>query len=500
MPHAGVVLGRAQQDGNPRRARPEPGRGDAAQTERARRNDDTVLNGSHAPSPWTTRDPGSRRPRPRPALVTLLLLVPLLTGLFGAPVAPTVRGDELADARTDKKALQAQVASQKAEIDKLNADQAALKQEIAATRAALAGVNADLVAVRKRIESMIVRIDEVKRAYAVLVIQLNALDVELARVEAAERLKREELAERKAMLADRLRSAYDVKRTTLLETFLSNDSFTDVLAEMSYYVDVGEQDTALAQQIVSDQQTLAALHETVIAVRGQTDELRVKTAAQKKELDGQLADLKMAQAQLRELEKETRRALAAQKSAYDKLARNKAALARAVAASEAAIRKLETRIKAILAEQKRKRNIPSQYNGTLIWPVDGVISQEYGCTGFYMEPSRGSCPHFHSGIDIVAPKYTPIVAAGDGTVLFAGPNPYDPYPKAWIVIIAHSEDLISWYGHVDNAVKPPAVRAGETVRKGQVIAYVGNTGRSTGPHLHWMVEHQDAFKNPRLFL
>ncbi len=459
-----------------------------------------MLNRSDAPQPWKTRDRASRRLRPRPAVVTFLLLVPLLTGLFGAPAAPAVHGDELADARSDKKALESQVASQKREIDKLNADQTALKEEIAATKAALAGVNADLVAVRKRIDAMVAKIEEVKRAYDVLVIQLSALDVELARVESAERRKREELAERKALLAERLRSAYDVKRTSLLETFLSNDSFTDVLAEMSYFVDIGEQDSALAEQIVRDQQTLAALHETVDAVRAQTDELRIKTAAQKKELDGQLADLKVAQAQLKELEKETRRALAAQKAAYDKLARNKSALAKAVAASEAAIRKLETKIKAILAEQKRKRNIPSQYNGTLIWPTEGVISQEYGCTGFYMEPARGSCPHFHSGIDIVAPKYTPIVAAGDGTVLFAGPNPYDPYPKAWIVIIAHSEDLISWYGHVDNAVKPPAVRAGETVKKGQVIAYVGNTGRSTGPHLHWMVEHQDTFKNPRLFL
>lgn len=459
-----------------------------------------MLNRSDAPAPWTTRDPRSRRRSLRPAVLTFLFLVPLLTGLFGAPAAPAVQGDELTDARSDQKALASQVAAQRREIDKLNADQAALKDQIAATKAALAGVNADLVAVRQRIDAMIVKIDEVKRAYEVLVIQLDALDVELARVESAERLKREELAERKALLAERMRSAYEVNRTSLLETFLSNDSFTDVLAEMSYYVDIGEQDTALAEQIARDQSTLAALHETVLAVRGQTDELRIETAARKKELDGQLADLKVAQAQLKELEKETKRALAAQKSAYDRLARNKAALAKTVAASEAAIRKLEAKIKEILAEQKRKRNIPSQYNGTLIWPLDGVISQEYGCTGFYMEPAVGSCEHFHKGIDIVAPKYTPIRASGDGTVLFAGPNPYDPYPKAWIVIIAHSEDLISWYGHVDNAVKPPAVRAGETVKQGDVIAYVGNTGRSTGPHLHWMVEHQDAFKNPRLFL
>src|SRR6185312_11761182 len=114
--------------------------------------------------------------------------------------------------------------------------------------------------------------------------------------------------------------------------------------------------------------------------------------------------------------------------------------------------------------------------------------QNFGCTGFSWEPQVGSCKHYHSGIDISAKMYTKITAAGDGVVVFAGPNPWDPYPKAWIVIIAHSEDLVTWYGHVDNAAKPPAVRAGQHVKKGQVIAYVGMTGRTTGPHLHWAVE------------
>jgi murein DD-endopeptidase MepM/ murein hydrolase activator NlpD len=68
------------------------------------------------------------------------------------------------------------------------------------------------------------------------------------------------------------------------------------------------------------------------------------------------------------------------------------------------------------------------------------------------------------------------------------------------VIIAHSETLQTWYAHIDNAVNPPAVAAGDTVVGGEVIAYVGMTGRSTGPHLHWGVVYNDAFVNPRLFV
>ena len=96
--------------------------------------------------------------------------------------------------------------------------------------------------------------------------------------------------------------------------------------------------------------------------------------------------------------------------------------------------------------------------------------------------------------------YTPVKAAGAGTVVFAGPNPYDAYPKAWIVIIAHSANLTTWYAHLDNSAHPIKVQAGQSVRKGEVIAYNGMTGRTTGPHLHWMVEFSGTFVNPRLYL
>jgi murein DD-endopeptidase MepM/ murein hydrolase activator NlpD len=213
-----------------------------------------------------------------------------------------------------------------------------------------------------------------------------------------------------------------------------------------------------------------------------------------------LADLKVAQQQLRELEEQTAQTLAKQKAAFAKMAKSKEAAEKAAAASAAAQRQLQQRIEQIIRERKEFGNIPSEYNGTLIWPLKGTVSQEFGCTGFSWEPPLGSCAHFHKGIDIAASIYTPIKAAGDGVVVFAGPNPYDPYPKAWIVIIAHSETMLTWYAHVDNASKPIRVSAGDDVKQGDVIAYVGMTGRTTGPHLHWMVEVGSDFKNPRRFV
>jgi murein DD-endopeptidase MepM/ murein hydrolase activator NlpD len=91
---------------------------------------------------------------------------------------------------------------------------------------------------------------------------------------------------------------------------------------------------------------------------------------------------------------------------------------------------------------------------------------------------------------------TPIRAAGPGKVIWAGRSPYD---TAWIVIIAHSSHLVTWYGHVDNS-PGPVVRAGQYVAKGQLLAYEGCTGNCTGPHLHWAVQLDGNWVNPRLFL
>ena len=137
--------------------------------------------------------------------------------------------------------------------------------------------------------------------------------------------------------------------------------------------------------------------------------------------------------------------------------------------------------------------IPSEYSGTLDWPLAGHVTQEFGCTGFAWEPPLGNCAHFHTGIDIADPMGTRIHAAGPGKVIYAGPLS----DGAWVVIIAHSQHLLSLYGHVKTNIP---VRAGQTVRKGQVIAYVGMTGHTTGPHLHWSVQLNKVWVNPRLFL
>ncbi len=447
-----------------------------------------------ASAPRPRRGPSNRR------IVALLLLMPFVFGLLGAPVnPPAAQGDELSDARARLAQQKKEVADQKAQVKQLEALQRGLAAEIASTRHQLAGINADLTVVRRKITRMGDRIAVVQSKYDGLVNDLAKLDRLLLFYESRETVKKEELRERQGLLADRLRSAYDTDRTSMLESFLSGQTFTDMLTQMSYYLDVGEQDKALAEQISRDQETLAALHETVGDTRDRTNSLRLDTAAQKRELDASLGELKVAKAELRKLERATQKNLAAQRATYAKINANKKNAKRALAAAAAAQKRLAGKIAAIVRKQTQQGNIPSDYNGTLQWPMSGTVTQNFGCTGFTWEPPLGSCAHFHRGIDIVAPSGTKVRASGDGVIAYIGWNYADGADPAWIVIIAHSSNLQTWYAHMKPAY-PGNIGQGSHVHAGQVIGYEGNTGHSTGAHLHWAVMLNGTFVNPRLFL
>ncbi len=455
--------------------------------------------GRPGPTGWSNPVGVRRARRSSRGLHALVLMIPLLVGMLGASVSPQVaRGDELSDAKAKSAQLKKQVAEQKARVAALNDLQAGLAAEIADTKNQLRAIGADLTAVKKKIVKMEARIVVVKAAYADLVEQVKQMDAQLTLVIAQEAAKRVELTERRALLADRVRNAYDTDRTSPLETFLSGGTFTDILAEMSYYIDVGEQDQALADQITRDKETLAAMHQTVLDTRIRTNLLRQETAAQKRALDKSLLELKETKKELARLQRAIAKNLAAQKARYAAVKRSRANAAAIIRRAAADQRRLAKEINSLIARQVSRGNIPSKFNGTMRWPMDDFnISGNYGCSSFaYYAPGNG-CAHYHNGIDLVAPYGTKVKAAAAGTVVYVGWNWADGADPAWVVVIAHSGSLKTWYAHMQP--KRP-VSVGETVKKGELIGYEGSTGNSTGAHLHWMVEFNGTFVNPRLFL
>ena len=129
-------------------------------------------------------------------------------------------------------------------------------------------------------------------------------------------------------------------------------------------------------------------------------------------------------------------------------------------------------------------------------PVRGVLTQPFGPTTFALEPPTTYrsvwYAHFHAAIDIAAPLGTPVTAASDGIVSFVGHLP----DGAMIVLIAHAGGYVSEYAHLDDTFALPRVRAGQPVRAGQVIGFIGLTGITTGPHLHFAVMKNGAPVDP----
>ena len=119
-----------------------------------------------------------------------------------------------------------------------------------------------------------------------------------------------------------------------------------------------------------------------------------------------------------------------------------------------------------------------------IWPVHGWLSAGYGVRP---DPFTGESD-FHPGIDISAEKGTPILATADGIVELAEPS--GDYGN--LVVIDHGFGLVTRYGHLSKF----AVSSGQQVKRGDVIGYVGATGRATGPHLHYEVLANGKLMNP----
>ncbi|HEY2469722.1 MAG TPA: M23 family metallopeptidase [Terracidiphilus sp.] len=123
-----------------------------------------------------------------------------------------------------------------------------------------------------------------------------------------------------------------------------------------------------------------------------------------------------------------------------------------------------------------------------IWPVEGRVGSSFGERE---DPINGEGA-FHPGIDIEATYGTPVRAAADGDV--TGQNMGSGYGRQ--VVLDHGHDLLTLYGHL-SAV---AVVAGQRVLRGQIIGYVGQSGRATGPHLHYEVRVRNVPVNPHKYL
>jgi len=120
----------------------------------------------------------------------------------------------------------------------------------------------------------------------------------------------------------------------------------------------------------------------------------------------------------------------------------------------------------------------------LVWPIKKpIITSKYGVRGH----------RFHEGLDISAPRHTPVFASQSGEVIYADSR-ISGYGR--MIIIQHSESLRTVYAHLQKMV----VRKGQRVQQNRIIGSVGTSGKATGPHLHYEVRNGSKAHNPLYYL
>lgn len=163
------------------------------------------------------------------------------------------------------------------------------------------------------------------------------------------------------------------------------------------------------------------------------------------------------------------------------------------APSAASFEEMSTRLNELTEKSRELTNVFDAQRSLLattpsVWPVRGYLSAGFGNRN---DPFTG-LRDFHPGLDISAPLGTKILAPADGTVIFAGVK--GGYGNA--VTVDHGRGIVTHYGHLDAF----NVRAGQAVRRGSVLGFVGSTGKSTAPHLHYEVWLNGSNQNPLLYI
>lgn len=155
------------------------------------------------------------------------------------------------------------------------------------------------------------------------------------------------------------------------------------------------------------------------------------------------------------------------------------ALGQEITSRERSFRELKT-----LLEEKRSILVSTP----TIWPVKGLVTAGYG---YRQSPFTGQ-REMHEGLDVAAPHGSPILATADGVVSFSGP--LSAFGN--VVFINHGHGFTTFYAHSSSN----RVKEGQQVRRGEVIAYVGTSGRTTGPHVHYEVQVNGTTVNPLKYI
>lgn len=334
---------------------------------------------------------------------------------------------------------------------------------------------ASLSDLNSRIKENQKKLEEGKAQESSLATQVSALEKQLGQLESAisegeARLVvlEQELAEAQKKvetqnenLNARLRNMYKSGSIGFVDVLLDSGSFSEFLTNL----DLVERIYSSDQTVLSD---LEDAHQEVEQKKQEVETLQAELKTSKEETEKSKATVETKKAEIAQSNEELDKMIDADKAEAD----------------------------ALVAELQKSKTVSSSSDstysgGVLAWPVPGYgrITSPFG---YRNHPISGSYK-MHTGIDIGTSGATPpIVAANGGTVIYSGWK--GGYGKA--IMIDHGGGIVTLYAHCSSL----HVSKGASVSRGQTIANVGSTGNSTGPHLHFEVRQDGAYKNPLNYL
>jgi len=270
------------------------------------------------------------------------------------------------------------------------------------------------------------------------------------------------LDDRTRIFDQRLRDIYIDGNVSYLDVLFKATNLDDFLTRFDLLQRIAEQDISLMKQITA---------------------MRDQLVQNKKDLEGQQAQLGVVQQQTLAKQATLTASSQQKKQLVSQIQAQMGILQHNADEDEAYSQQLTQIIQGLT-----NKNAPPQGTGHFIWPVKGPITSPFGMR---INPITHQYSG-HTGIDIGVPYGTPIDAADGGVVIFAGWN----VAYGNMTVIDHGGGLSTMYAHQSKQL----VAVGDHVTQGQIIGYIGTTGWSTGPHLHFEIRVNGVPKNPMLYL
>ena len=394
------------------------------------------------------------------AVLALLMISPIIVSIFGAVKAGAVTQAEIDALKTQKSEVSSQKDAIQTEIDTLVSEQSTLTEQKEA-------LDLQVTLTLQEIEIINEQID----LYAA-VIEAKAADLEEAiSVETTQ----------KDRLRTRMRAMEENGTANYLSCIFQATSFSDLLTRMNEISLVLEHDKALEDDYV-------AARENVEEVKAEFEEAKAEEEASRIELEEKKA----------ELEEDIAAAAALLAALAEEIQASKEAYAAAAAAEQAFMTEIANMIAELERQEAEAKKLAESNGGSYVgnpqstgiyqWPLPGYTPGS--AYGWRLHPIFNDM-RFHAGEDVGAATGTPILAADGGTVATATySSSYGNY-----VMINHGGGRVTLYAHMSSM----AVSVGQSVSKGQVIGYVGSTGWSTGPHLHFEVRVNGATTDPKQY-